>query len=314
MVSFRFYLVSVTAIFLALAVGITVGATVIDKATVDLLHNQIRTANAQRRATEKTNALKQGTIDGLETFVTQAGPAFVQGRLTETPILIAAVHGNGDDEKAIDDLRDLLVTAGARVQGVVWFNAKLKLDKPEDATALDVALGLPPGSPPDVARRTALSRLAASWSGVEGISDPLPTLLTMQMAEFKPAAVKDAGTLNTDRTRFVVAAPTDPVIPDDQLAVPLVSELGRGTTNRVVAVEAGRDASADGKPALRELFTGPVRADASLSTRLSTVDDIDDIRGRIVTVYAVQNLAAGVLGHFGVGPHARDQFNLTPQP
>lgn len=314
MVSFRFFLVSVTAIFLALAVGITVGATVIDKATVDLLHSQIRSANTRAANAEKTNKALSDRLAQADEFETKTAGAFVLGRLSETPIVIAAVHGNGDDEQSINDLRDLLITAGARVQGVLWFTGKLKLDKPEDAAALANALGLPPGVPADVARRTALSRLAATWSGVEGVPAAVGPLLNLQMAEFKPGTVKDPTALPVERSRFVVAAPTDPVVPDDQLAVPLVAELSRTLSNRVVAVEAGRDATNDGKPALRELLTGPLRADPAFSTRVSTVDDIDDIRGRVTTVYAVQNLAAGAIGHYGVGSHARDQFNLAPQP
>ncbi|MBV9664035.1 MAG: copper transporter, partial [Actinobacteria bacterium] len=41
MINFRYHLVSLTAVFLALAIGIAMGATVVDQATVKLLRSQL---------------------------------------------------------------------------------------------------------------------------------------------------------------------------------------------------------------------------------------------------------------------------------
>jgi hypothetical protein len=312
MVSFRFFLVSVSAIFLALAVGITVGATVIDKATVDLLHTQIHSADARVAETGRENSDLKTKLKQLNDFDANAAGAFVQGRLTEVPVLVAAVQGDNDD--AVRDLRSLLLLAGARVSGIVWFTPKFKLDKADDAVALANALALPAGTTGDVVRHTAITRLASAWSDVSGGAGEtiLPALQSLGMVKFEAGTSKDVTTVPADRSRFVVAATLNAVVPNDQLGVPLVAELARVMANRVVAVD-GIDAGAQQQP-MRELLTGPLRADGTLSPRISTVDDIEDIRGRIMTVYALQNLAAGALGHYGVGPHARDQFSLAPQP
>ena len=42
MINFRFHLVSLTAVFLALGIGIAVGATVVDRATVDFLETRLK--------------------------------------------------------------------------------------------------------------------------------------------------------------------------------------------------------------------------------------------------------------------------------
>src|SRR4051794_30906770 len=158
MVSFRFFLVSVTAIFLALAVGITVGATVIDKATVDLLHSQIRRATTDVNNTNKQSEALSKALSNANDFDADNAATFVQGKLTDYPIVVTAVHGNDADDHHVQELADLLAAAGARVQGIVWFGSKLKLDKPSDATALSAALELPSTTPPDAVRRTALNR------------------------------------------------------------------------------------------------------------------------------------------------------------
>lgn len=314
MVSFRFYLVSVTAIFLALAVGITVGATVIDKATVDLLHSQIQRAKTEVSSTNKRNDVLQGALDAANRFDSANAATFVHDRLTDDSIVMTAVHGNKADDGHVQELAQLLTAAGARVQGIVWFSDKLRLDKPGDATALSAALELPPTTPPDAVRRAALSRVAASWSGVSNVTNPLPALQSLQMIDFNPIAAKDITALTTaPTTRFVVTAPTDPVVTDDLLAIPLATELAnRNTSDRVVAVEAGRDADASGKqPPIRAQFVGPLRSDGTLSSRVSTIDNLDDVRGQILAVYAVQNLSAGVVGHYGVGPGAADGLSLS---
>ena len=40
MISFRFHVVSITAVFLAIAIGVVVGSTYVDRAIVDTLRNR----------------------------------------------------------------------------------------------------------------------------------------------------------------------------------------------------------------------------------------------------------------------------------
>lgn len=48
MIHFRYHLVSLIAVFLALAIGVAMGATVINSAVVDALRSQV--SSAERRA------------------------------------------------------------------------------------------------------------------------------------------------------------------------------------------------------------------------------------------------------------------------
>jgi hypothetical protein len=56
-------------------------------------------------------------------------------------------------------------------------------------------------------------------------------------------------------------------------------------------------------------FTGALRADDALSTRLSTVSRNDDFAGQLATVLALQGLGEGQVGHYG-----RDAQRLIPVP
>ncbi|MBW3645017.1 MAG: copper transporter, partial [Actinobacteria bacterium] len=56
-------------------------------------------------------------------------------------------------------------------------------------------------------------------------------------------------------------------------------------------------------------FTQALRADDTLSSRLSTVNNVDRFAGRLAAVLAIQDLAEGRVGHYGRGAQ-----RLIPAP
>jgi hypothetical protein len=79
-------------------------------------------------------------------------------------------------------------------------------------------------------------------------------------------------------------------------------------------------AAAGGRVALAEVFRPTatikargavvrgVREDPALSRVVSTVDDLDDVRGQVALTLAVQELGTGRAGHYGEGPGATSQL------
>jgi hypothetical protein len=51
----------------------------------------------------------------------------------------------------------------------------------------------------------------------------------------------------------------------------------------------------------RAVFLRPLRSDSAVAPKLSTVDNIEDPRGRIAAVLAVAALVQGKTGHYGIG-------------
>src|SRR5205823_3900976 len=110
-------------------------------------------------------------------------------------------------------------------------------------------------------------------------------------------------------TRFVVISGATPDLPNDQIVQPFVSALTVATGNRVLAAEGGNlpDPSKNPPvPEVREVFTGPLRTDNNVKDRVSTVDNIEDIKGRVTLVYALRNLPTDPGRHYGLGRHASD--------
>ncbi|HEV7888269.1 MAG TPA: copper transporter [Acidimicrobiales bacterium] len=288
MVNFRFHLLSLTAVFLALAVGIAVGATVVDRATVDALHVQLRRVEGR----VKENVDLRNQVQDWQRFADQAGDGLVVGRLSQVPVLLIGVRGI--DKTPIDRLRQSLTKAGALVEGTVWFTSKLKLEKADDVTALAQILGVPNGRP-DELRRALVSRLAASWAG-SGETNPLPALLDKAFAEFEQASViqVEPATVPRPETRFLIASDATADVGNEQLGVPLAAQMAKSFPSRVVAVEPAG-----------VLFLGPLRLNEQAVTQMSTVDNVADFRGRMAAVLALQELGQGKVGQYGVGTGAK---------
>jgi len=139
MVNFRFHLVSLTAVFLALAAGIAIGAGVVDRQTVDFLEDRLRTVENNRQQTNAENDRLRGDIDVWRRFGEQAGDGLIQGRLQEIPVLLVGVDGT--ERELVERLRTSMQAAGAAVQGSVWLTGRWSLSNSDDVQRLAEVTG-----------------------------------------------------------------------------------------------------------------------------------------------------------------------------
>lgn len=302
MINFRFHLVSLTGIFLALGIGIAVGATVVDRATVDALQSRLDGVERRVNATDRENDRLKRDLGRWGIFAEQGGTVALSERLEDVPVLVIGVRGI--DRAPVDGLRQALAAAGARLGGTAWFTSKFKLQKPEDVAQLAQIVGVAPRNALSV-RRNALTRIAAELAAEQ----PSGLLLSLRDAAFvdfeDPAgAPVDLAAVPATGSRFVVVSGSDAEVPNDDLAIPLTAQLGRVARTRVLAAEAGREDAKTGATLERALFVGPLRSDEGLAGLLSTVDNLEDFRGRFAAVYAVRDLADAKVGNYGVGPGA----------
>jgi len=115
-INFRFHLVSLVAVFLALALGVVMGSTVIDRAIVDRLSTQIDSVKKRADAERADNRALRDEVKGLETFVAQSQPQVTARRLNQVPVTMVAVRGIPAED--VKGEADLLRSAGALVSGV----------------------------------------------------------------------------------------------------------------------------------------------------------------------------------------------------
>lgn len=301
MINFRFHLVSLTAVFLALGIGIAVGATVVDQATVAFLERRLEGVEDRLDATDADNAELRRQLAEWSDFADQARDQAVAGRLEGVPVLVVGVQGV--DRGPVDAFRQTLAAAGADVVGTVWFTSKLKLDKAEDVSALSdlLAVGLQTADP---LRRAMVGLLVGDLAG-RSAGGLLARLRDAAFVEWEPPAGGgvDLAAGPPEGTRFVVVSDGGADVPNEVLALPLATQLAQAAPARVLAAEAGQDGRGAPPPEHRGVFVGPLRS-GEAAPLLSSVDNLEDWRGRFSAVYALRDLGAAKVGHYGAGPGA----------
>ena len=309
MINFRFHLVSLTAVFLALAAGIAVGAAVVDRASVDFLEDRLDAVEANRNRTNTENDELRLELGRWDDFATQAGDQVVQGRLAGVPVVFLAVQGI--DRGSVDALRQATENAGAANQGVLWLTPKWNLDEPGHTRDLAGVVGTPLETRPDVLRRSAFEALAAGMAG--GAAGPLLVALEDKaFVDFQPPAAPSAlEDLPLGGSRFVVLSGHEAEAADDVLAVPLTAALVQATTVDVLAAEVSPPPpDRDDDEGVAPSFTEILRSSPDIAPRLATVDTIQDYRARVAAVLALARLGQERTGHYGVGPGAQ---RLVPE-
>jgi hypothetical protein len=334
-INFRFHLVSLTAVFLALAVGILLGASVVNGGLVDGLQGQLSSVKENVSRVDQQNESLRRDLGAWEDFATTAAPGLLGGRLQGVPVLLLGVRGIESDR--IDELRSDLVSADAQLQGTLWLPSRMRLDRQEDVKALSEAFDLGTQDA-EFVRGAVFDRLARELAAGGSSSSPTSTVpvptdvattlpgATTTTAAVAPrgsvlAALATAGFIDIDSpetgrfdtrlplpngTRFVVVSGDGADVPDSQGAIPLVRALAAasGSGTRVVAAEPGRPA-AGREPEVRSRYIGPLRAvSKELENRISTVNNVEDPRGRVAVVLALVDLGVGRVGHYGVGSGA----------
>jgi hypothetical protein len=315
-INFRFHLVSLVAVFLALALGVVVGSTVIDKAIVDRLSAQIDSVKKRADEQRAENRSLRDQMDGLESFIAQSQPQVVGRRLNQVSVTVVAVRGvpAGDVRGAVDILR----SAGALVSGVLWIEDGISAPDPGARTKLVQAMG-DSGLATDDLRLIALealgNRLATGARGTTASTPPADAdaLVALNEAGLVSFDTLGGGAVSLDSWP---AASTRMLIIDGSQAHP-----APGTVTLPVLRSA---AAAGGRLALAEVFRPTatvktrgavvrgVRDDAALARVVSTVDDLDNTRGQVALTLAVQELGTGRAGHYGEGPGASSQLP-TPE-
>ena len=301
MIDFRYHLVSLTAVFLALALGIVVG-TALDTPTSSASGGQVEDdGRLEEQSRELTDRLE--TADEFEQAV---APALVDGRLAGSSVLVVAT---GEDVAAeqLEDVGALLVEAGARVNGVV--RLRPAYSDPATATGLQNYLtssGLPAGlTLPETADAGELvgavlaqSLMVPTAPGASGqdtatVSSVLAGLsaldvLTVESASVQPA---DAALVLTGEGYGADAEERAGTL------VHLVTALDAAGSGAVVAGTAA-SAGEDG-------LVGAIRSDPEVSAAVSTVDDVDRAAGRISAVLALALEREGTSGMYGTGEDAQ---------
>jgi hypothetical protein len=312
MINFRFHLVSLIAVFLALGLGILVGSSVVDRAIVDNLRDEIRTVRNDSRRANAELSERDENLSVLEDFTNESATYAVDQRLIDVPVALVAERGSDGD--AVKKTMETLEAAGATVPGVIWLTDKWQLETPEDADDLREALDLEGNNA--TVRTEALDALAERLSEPASDSsdrESVDVFEALRRAGFVEFSDGDRSQLeNFPRRTGRVLAVTGPrsELNGSESLVGFVQSLVSSRVPSVVAETYDESDGTTGAPE-RGASIAPVRGDPALQTDVSTVDDLDLVQGRVASVLALEQIASGNVGHYGYGQSASD--GVLPQ-
>jgi hypothetical protein len=313
MINFRFHLVSLVAVFLALTVGIVVGATIVNHAVVTELNTRIDRVQKNAETQKTQNHSLSASAKQLESYLTTAAPYVVEGRLTAVPVVVVAERGV--DHTAVRNLVTLLQDAGAQAPAIVWLESKWLLNQPDERTALAKIVGDDSTSPnlradavTQLAHRLgtppATATTATTSSSSPGGSVDLLSALTS--AGFVSVEAVGAGG-STDLSTFPPLGARVSLVGGEQSALasnPLIVPLATAFSAIEVPTVAGEVYHAvNGQPA-RATVVAPIRKSDSLGKLVSTVDDVDLVQGQVAVVLATAEVAESKIGQYGYGTGA----------
>jgi hypothetical protein len=300
-ISWRYHLVTIVAVFLALAIGLLIGTAFLnDRLVADL---RARTESIRQDRDAMASELR-----ALRRLAEIVAPFLVERRLEDLDVVILTYAGS--DGESLARARAAIERAGGRVITTVELQPALSSPSPEDLPRLAAILDLPIDTDAGSVAQEATRRLARRLADgpVDGADDD-DLLARLVLDGFLRATdpeidtVRDVG--GPDQAFVVVAgSSSDPLEAPSAIVVGLTQVLtDRGAT--VAVVENVATSSSAIVAAVRERVTdgrGPV----------ITVDDVADPLGAAALVLGLQRaLISGQGGDYGL---AEDAELLPPPP
>ncbi len=276
MVTFRFYVVSTVAFFLALAVGVVVGS-VLDGRIADGLQARLERVETSLDETVEAIDAKNVEIDELSRYVEASAPFAVQGRLEATSTLVVAESGTGTP--AVEDLVRRLRESGSRVEGIVWLDPRWDLAQPDDLSAAARLVDEDPADP-EAVRDAVWSRLLELTGDIEASGDttttePSTTEPSTSEPSTDPATTDPSGGITTAGPADETATTIEPVPAPLFDAAPL-ADLADAGLIRLQVIDGG-DLSVGGEL----LLVAATGADSAMAEPAVLATEIVRIAGEL---------------------------------
>lgn len=317
MIDFRYHLVSIVSIFLALAVGIVLGAGPLQGELGDTLSREV--AGLREDKAELNTQLQQANAarDGLDDYIGETNPHVLSGVLQDRRVALVVLPGS--DASVAESTAASLRAAGATVASTTSVSETWVTTDEASAAARDAAVteaarttGVDISETGAVSPRDVLLAALLTTSPQAGLESVPPATAARGLS-----ALADADLVEIDTEGFqtadlvvVVAGVVTSGEPDARSTaaerwVDLAIAFDDRSAGAVVAAET--TTAAAGTSVLVA-----VRNDATATRGVSTVDNAGTALGQASVVHGLVQQAAGDVGQFGVGGGADAPFAPLP--
>jgi hypothetical protein len=317
-VSFRYHLVSIAAVFLALGLGLLLGSIVLRPYVEHGLQAASRREQSQIAALYKQRDLLQEQIGRSQLVIQAAERQMVAGLLAGQRVVVVSAPGSPGG--VISALSQLLTEAGATVSGQVQLQQSFFQRGPGTGHSLaQLANSLAPAAGVTLRRGSAVAQagqvLASALLTRDGPGQPVAgqadaassaVLRGFTAAGFLSPPNGNPGARATLALVIIPAVPPTAYDSDhaSNALVTLARQLEAAGRGAVVAGALGGSGTGSAIDIMRTQAAAP---------RVSTVDNADYAAGQVVAVQALYEQLRGVSGSYGWQPSA-DHAGPSPAP
>lgn len=303
MISFRYHIVSIVAVFLALALGIVIGTTALNGPITKHLRNQVDNLKSQQTSLATQGKALQGQVDDAGKFATTYGARLVADTLTKQSVVLVSLPGA---DGLVAGVRKQLTNAGATVTG------RLAIERPyleagngsgivslATGSARPIGWTAPQTSDPGQLGGSLLSYVLLGKGQKSDLSQVLGALSELHMVA--------ADSTITSAPDVVVVASGRQSTYAGNAELALVGALAKDGAHVVVAGDP-ESATTDGS---KSGLLSMVRDAAAIRSGTSTVDNADSAFGKVSAVLALANAVKGQNGQYGT-QNGADALFPTP--
>jgi hypothetical protein len=293
MISFRFHLVSLVAVFMALGLGVVAGTTVLNRGIVAQLEQRTEDLEDQSRRNETE-------IAQLRQYSESTLGHLLSGRLSGQEAVL--ITQEGTDDAAINRVREGLEAAGADVMALLSVGTRLALAEEADRVDLADAIGAEEVTDPAELKLLTAEAVANRLSFGPEEEDLLEQLIQAEFLLNQGPGLGEQGLSELSAADLVVVVgggSEQPALRPDRFLVPLVASLaGNGDEQAVAAAESFESTYE---------FVTLLRSDGDTANQIVTQDNVDELLGEVGLVLALEDLMVfGEAGHFGAKDGASD--------
>ncbi|GAA1906882.1 copper transporter [Lapillicoccus jejuensis] len=314
MIDFRYHLVSIVSIFVALAVGIVLGAGPLQGSIGTQLSDQVSQLRQEKDQlrTELDDAGRSVT-QGND-YAAAVAPTALAGRLKDVTVVLVVTSDTAGQFSEVT--RTALEQAGATVTTVVTLSdafrspdsAAARLTAGAQASAL---LGTTSGDDGDAVVAQVLARTLvrgkdgapAAPSGSVAALQVLTKAGLIDLSDDAPARAQYAVLLGGP-----LSGTKDSVAAQVATMSTLLTRLDADAEGALVAT--GSPSTAVGQDVTTSLVTS-VRADKQEAATVTTVDHADSVTGAGLLVLAAAADLKGTTGHYGISSDAKSDVPST---
>jgi hypothetical protein len=293
-ISFRYHLVSVIAVFLGIALGVVVGTSALNGAVVGDLRSQVSDAKQNSSALAAQNQVLRARSGNADLLAQTFGSKIAAGALAKTPVVLLGAPGAS---KALKDAVAAGVTAAG---GTVAGRLQLGKEFTDPRRANDIRSLATSGLHPiglQLPTTDDAGALAGALLGFVLLGHGQSTDLAQVIAGFGTLNMVKAESAAVTAGKLVMLIAPGALPKDGEAGKMLLSfstQLGASTGGPTVVVGDPASNTAGGLVAL-------VRDDDSASKAVSTVDDANSPLGELTVVLTGADTVAGRKGHYGTG-------------